>query len=211
MAAPGSVEDDDIMARIAPLERTHRSLLLRGLNWLARRRYGQEVDSLNIVARAPAMLVPYIMASQLGHANTALAADTRALAMHLVASQNGCAWCMDFGLSTFVREGVSLEKLQTVADYATDERFSEAERAALAYADVVTAGTGQVSDAVFDALRPHFSEREIVELTVSIAIENFYNRINGPLQIDAQSFCTMPTVSRARSPRPASRNSRAVA
>lgn len=181
------------------------------MNWLARRRYGQEIDSLKIVARAPSMLVPYVMAGQLGHAKTALAPEIRAEVMHLVASRNGCAWCIDFGLSTFVRVGVSLEKLQAVADYATDERFSEAERAALAYADVVTAGTGQVSDAVFDALRPHFSEREIVELTISIAIENFYNRINGPLQIDAQSFCTIPTVSRARSPRPPSRVSRTVA
>jgi alkylhydroperoxidase family enzyme len=79
-----------------------------------------------------------------------------------------------------------------VLDYRTDDRFSAAERAALAYAETITDGNGQVPDAVFDALRPYFSDREIVELTVSIAIENFFNRINGPLGIEAQGFCALP-------------------
>ncbi len=186
------------MTRIQPLERNQRSALLRLGNWLVRQRYGQEIGSLNTVARSPSMLLPYVMTSRLAQAKIQLPNETRALVMHLVAARNTCAWCIDFGLAESVKSGMSLEKLLAVPDYATDSRFSAAERAALAYADVITEGRGHVPDEVFNALKPHFSDREIVELTVSIALENFFNRINGPLGIESQGFCAMPGASRQR-------------
>ena len=53
---------------------------------------------------------------------------------------------------------------------------------------------GRVADETFAELRQHFSEREIVELTAAVAAENFYNRINTALEVEAQGFCALPAV-----------------
>jgi len=77
-------------------------------------------------------------------------------------------------------------------DPTTAALFSPAEQAALAYATDVTAVGARVADATFASLRRHFSEREIVELTVAIAAENMFNRLNAPLEIESQGFCALP-------------------
>ena len=56
----------------------------------------------------------------------------------------------------------------------------------------VTRGGGQVPEGVFAELRKHFSEREIVELAVAAAAENFFSRLHGALGIEAQGFCAVP-------------------
>ncbi len=55
--------------------------------------------------------------------------------------------------------------------------YSERERAALAYAEAVTRIADGVSDEVFDSLRGHFSEKEIVDLTLAIVTINGWNRL----------------------------------
>jgi AhpD family alkylhydroperoxidase len=164
----------------------------------AKRQFGQEAENLNVLAHSPGLIVPYLMGSRLAQAKTDLDLETKSLAMHLVAARNGCAWCIDFGLAQAVKDGVPMEKMVAVLDYATDPRFSPAQRAALAFADEVTENHGHASDERFNALKPHFSDREIVELTVSIAIEDFFNRTNGPLGIESQNFCAMPAAFQAR-------------
>lgn len=49
-----------------------------------------------------------------------------------------------------------------------------------------------MTDETFAALRGYFSDRQIVELTFAVAIENFFNRINAPLGIEAEGFCAVP-------------------
>ena len=43
----------------------------------------------------------------------------------------------------------------------------------------------------FAELRCQFDERQIVELTFAVAIESFYNRINAPLEVEAEGFCAI--------------------
>jgi len=112
--------------------------------------------------------------------------------MHLVAETNGCGWCLDFGGALAQRRGIAAATLRAVSDYAASPLFSPAERAALAYAAEATQVGARVAETTFGALRAHFSEREIVELTVAVAAENFYNRLNAPLELEAQGFCALP-------------------
>src|SRR5712691_248699 len=67
---------------------------------------------------------------------------------------------------------------------------SPIESAALAYVEEVTRNK-RASDATFETLRKHFSEREIVEITWLNAIENYYNLINIPLEIESDGFCAI--------------------
>ncbi len=63
--------------------------------------------------------------------------------------------------------------------------LSPRERPRLAYTDAMTRDIA-VPDAVFDALRPHFNERQIVELTVLIGLYNMHTRVFTALGIDPE-------------------------
>lgn len=180
------------MERIHPVEGRHAPLLLKALNWVSRRWLGQEATPTKILAHNPGFLFPSLFMPCFGLAKTTLPPAIRPLAVHLVAEINGCAWCLDFGQAMGMKQGIPAEKFAAVADYATSPLFSPAERAALAYADAVTQTGAHVSDETFATLKEHFSEREIVELTAAIALENFANRFNAPLGIESQGFCAIP-------------------
>jgi alkylhydroperoxidase family enzyme len=79
-----------------------------------------------------------------------------------------------------------------VADYARHPGFTARERAALAYAEMVTISPSDISDEQFAELRRHFSDREIVELTAQAAFENFRARFNRSLRIEDDGFAAMP-------------------
>ena len=180
------------MQRITPIEGKRAPLLLKAFNWMSRRRFGQETLPLKILAHNPRFLVPYSAVTSLVQGKTELSPTIRSLAMHLVAEINGCAWCMDFGQAMGMKQGIPAEKFTAIGDYATAPVFTPAERAALAYAAEMTQTGARVSDATFSTLARYFSEREIVELTVAVAMENMFNRINAPLGIESQGFCALP-------------------
>lgn len=83
-------------------------------------------------------------------------------------------------------------KMRQVADWRSSTLFSDAERAALEYAERMTITGQRVDDALFERLKQHFDEPQLVELTAAIALENFRSKFNVPLQVDAQGFCIMP-------------------
>ena len=64
--------------------------------------------------------------------------------------------------------------------------FSERERAALAYADVMTRDI-EVPDSIYDEVARHFNDRQIVELTVLIGAYNMNTRVLKALEIDPQA------------------------
>jgi alkylhydroperoxidase family enzyme len=160
------------------------------MNFASRRMVGQTPEPLQLVAHNRGYLLPTIFMSRMGTAKTKLDPETRMLASHLVAELNECTWCLDFGNYMGQREGIPGDKLSSVMDHATSPLFSPAERVALAYAEAVTAPGSSVSDELFARLREHYSEQEIVELTVTVAMQNFANRVNIPLGIESQGFAT---------------------
>jgi AhpD family alkylhydroperoxidase len=102
--------------------------------------------------------------------------------VHLRASQiNGCSACVDAGARSAKENGLSDEKLFTVAAWREATYFSEPERAALALAESATRLADRpdaVSDEVWDAAAKHFSESELATIVLWIATTNFFNRIN---------------------------------
>jgi alkylhydroperoxidase family enzyme len=82
--------------------------------------------------------------------------------------------------------GVSEEKITALPEYARSPLFSEAERAALEYADSMTVTGREVPDEVFERLRRFYEEDAIVELTATIAWENCSSKFNRALRIPSQ-------------------------
>ena len=96
-----------------------------------------------------------------------------------VSQINNCAYCLDMHTRDLVKKGVSVEKLALVQAWREGGAlFDLRERAALAWAESVTlvAQTG-VPDAAYEVACTVFDERELVDLTIAIALMNTYNRM----------------------------------
>jgi AhpD family alkylhydroperoxidase len=110
----------------------------------------------------------------------------------------GCEWCIDIGAMLSRRHGLSERQLREMQGYRDSDAFSPLEKLVLAYAEGMTRTPVEVSDELFDQLREHFDERQLVELTAAIAIENFRARFNWAFGIGPQGFtregdfCPMP-------------------
>lgn len=102
--------------------------------------------------------------------------------VHLRASQiNGCSACVDAGVESSRKAGVSDDKLNTLAVWREAPYFTEAERAALELTEAATRLADQpdpVPDHIWDDATDHFDEKELSAIIVMIATANFFNRIN---------------------------------
>ena len=82
-------------------------------------------------------------------------------------------------------EGLGAEACAALKSWRGADHFSEKERAALAFADAMTEDI-DVPDQIFEPLRDHFSERQIVELAVLIGSYNMHTRVFQALQADLE-------------------------
>ena len=97
----------------------------------------------------------------------------------LRASQiNNCAFCLQIHLNVSRKLGVPQEKLDLVATWHEAGIFSDRECSALAWAESLTrlADRG-VPDEAYAAVRRHFSEAEVIFLSVAIGTINAWNRL----------------------------------
>ncbi|HEX8853951.1 MAG TPA: hypothetical protein VF754_10720 [Pyrinomonadaceae bacterium] len=83
---------------------------------------------------------------------------------------------------------MTAEDLSAVSHFDDSPLFSEREKAALAYAEEVSRTPVRVSAELFERLKSHFNEEQIVELTASIAYENYRARFNHALDIKSEQF-----------------------
>lgn len=94
--------------------------------------------------------------------------------------------------------GIRDEKILALADYATNPLFTEAERAALEYADAMTITGGDVTDQLFASLGQHYTDDQVIELTATIAWENCSSKFNRALRIPSQELWQQVREKRAR-------------
>ena len=103
--------------------------------------------------------------------------------LHLIklrASQiNGCAYCLDMHWKDLRAIGESEQRLYSLDAWRESPFYTDRERAALAWTEAVTLVTsGRVSDGVYEEVRPHFSEKELADLTFAVATINAWNRLS---------------------------------
>ena len=93
--------------------------------------------------------------------------------------------------------GITEAQLQDLAAYQQSAAFSPLEKLVLDYAVAMTKTPVEVSDDLFAALRRHFDDAQLIELTATIAWENYRARFDHALGIQAQGFsegayCPLP-------------------
>lgn len=185
------------MPRLKPIDHP-RGLKARFTYWMTTRRFGKVITPLKVAyARVPeSFALGYRMAMFVDR-DMRLEPELKFLVQTLVSTINDCVFCVDFAEHRAKGLNVSKRKAQSVRSYATHDEFTARERAALAYAEEATLHK-RVSDDTFAGVREHFNEREIVELTMLIAIDNYYNLVNLPLEIESDGFCSLPIGHRAK-------------
>jgi alkylhydroperoxidase family enzyme len=104
---------------------------------------------------------------------------------------------MDIGSAVGRKEGLTERQILGLADFEHSDEFNDLEKAVLRYATHLTLTPTEVPDEVFDALRPHFTPQQLVELTAAIAWENFRARFNRGFGVEAEGFtegsvCAVP-------------------
>lgn len=99
--------------------------------------------------------------------------------LYLRVSQiNGCAFCLEMHSKALRNAGVAQSKLDALAGWRVSHHFSDAERAALAWAEDVThIAETHAEDAVYQPLLAHFSAAQISDMTFAISLMNAFNRL----------------------------------
>ena len=139
-------------------------------------------NSMKAMAHNPAILNGFLGLSMavLGPDNS-LDPGLRQLIAYVTSSAAGCRYCQAHTAHTGHRQGVSAEKLEAIWEYETSDLFTDAERAALALAQAGGSVPNDANDAHFDALKAHYTTKEIAEIVAVIALFGFLNRWNDTL------------------------------
>ena len=122
------------------------------------------------VMRAMAQLDAYV-------SNCGLEPSLRELVKLRASQINGCAYCVDMHSHDARALGETEQRLYSLPTWRESPFYSDRERAALAWTDALTlVAVDHVPDAVFEQVRPHFTDEELANLTLAIGTINAWNR-----------------------------------
>ncbi len=99
-----------------------------------------------------------------------LPADERELARMRIAQINDCIACSDFRAPSVLEAGIAPELYENVAAYATYPGYTPRQRLAIEYAEHFASDHGSIDDAFFGRLREQFTDPEILDLTLCVAV-----------------------------------------
>jgi AhpD family alkylhydroperoxidase len=102
---------------------------------------------------------------------------------------NGCAYCLDMHSKDARAAGETEQRLYLLDAWREAPFYSERERAALEWTEAVTlVREGHVPDDVYESVRRHFSEEELVNLTLAVVAINGWNRIQISFRAEAGTY-----------------------
>jgi len=90
---------------------------------------------------------------------------------------NGCAYCIDMHSLDARAQGETEQRLYALSAWSETPFFSERERAALLWTEKLTLiSLDHVPDEVYEQVQPHFTDKELADLTLLVATINAWNR-----------------------------------
>jgi alkylhydroperoxidase family enzyme len=177
------------MPRIPAKKTSEAGLFLKLAYRFAGRRYGAVPEPMAVAAHHPGLLrAGSVHELLVERASKRLPPNVRDVAIYRVATRIGCSWCVDFGTMLQKHEGLDIERLKQIDDYATSPAFSRQERLAIAYADAMSGEQVTVTDEQVAELERELGRDGVIELTYHIALENMRARNNSALGIVDQGF-----------------------
>lgn len=150
-------------------------------------------NSMLIMARDPELLAAFAELSALivvrpGRLNPGL----KALIMYAASRTAGCQYCAAHSANLAALRDVPARKIEALGQFEQSPEFSEAERAALRFAQAAGQVPNAVADTEFAALRHHFNDDQILEIVAVLSLMGFLNRWNDtlatPLEAEPRNF-----------------------
>ena len=148
--------------------------------------YGPFRNQVAVFAHVPAALrhlMPMLM--ELREAKT-LPKRHLEIAIVVVSKLNECHYCVAHHKPFLAVEGLSPRAIDDILDPANPE-LDEVDRLVVEYATAAWETPNRIRDGLFERLRQHFTEAQIVELTLRTALCGFFNRFNDALQIEEEA------------------------
>jgi AhpD family alkylhydroperoxidase len=185
----GHEEDDMALTRIPAVPEQDAGFMGRLAYRYARRRFGAVPEPFLVSRHHRGVFWASALAeTAYQRASTVLPTSVRELAVYRTATAVGCQWCVDFGTMLQRLDGLDVDRLTHIEEYATSPLYSRPERLAIAYADAMTAQPPTVTDEQVAELEGEFGRAGLVELTTQIGLENMRARVNHALGITGQGF-----------------------
>jgi uncharacterized peroxidase-related enzyme len=173
------------MARVRDVAIDEVPPKLRGVYQRFAESYGPFLNQVKVFAHRPPALA-HIMGLLLDLADEALLSKRHLeIALVVVSRLNECEYCVAHHAPRLLEQGLSADSVARILE-PDCPGLDEVDRLVRDYAVQVTEKPQYMRDAIFEQLRKHFSEEQIVELTLRIALCGFFNRFNDALQIDME-------------------------
>ena len=99
---------------------------------------------------------------------------------------NQCDYCVAHHAPKLEVTGISAEGVKSLLEYKTHPELDDVDKLVVEYAIAVTQNWNRTRDELFQRLRRHFNEGQIVELTWRTALCGAFNRFNDILQLDVE-------------------------
>jgi uncharacterized peroxidase-related enzyme len=146
-----------------------------------KRMLGFVPNSLLIMAQRPDLVRAFAHLSGEVFMGASLNKELLNMLGHMASSAAGCSYCQAHTAANIADDGPVSEKLRKVWEFEQSDLFSDAERAALRLARDGALVPNAVTDAHFDNLKAHYTQREIVDMVAVISLFGFLNRWNDTL------------------------------
>jgi len=174
------------MARVALIEENEHPELADSIAKIKGARGGRLIPIYRLMLHSPALANAWFDLNQDVRYGTEIDGQSRELAVIRVAILNDVEYVQRaHGPAYALKEGLTPEQVDAVANWQPSKLFTEQQRALLAYTDAMTREIA-VADGVFADVRKHFTERQTVELTMLIGAYNMLTRVLKALQVDPE-------------------------
>jgi alkylhydroperoxidase family enzyme len=156
------------------------------------RQWGRISNFSKVLAHQPAALAGWMLPNESIRLKNVKADPDYVKVQQLViiktSALNGSAYCMSHNVPLGKKVGLTEAQIAAAQgdDYMTSPHLDERQKAAVRWAEAVTRMTARDDDDAFAAMKQHFTEKQIVELTVFCGMWNYSNRLCEALHVDLE-------------------------
>ena len=194
------------MARIQGIQRDQAGPMVKLVYWFMRKGMkkmtgreparGSGIEPVEIWAYQPKMMSGMGKFQQAVRKGRTVDERLKNLVELKGAQMIGCEFCVDLGSQICRNSGFSDDELLALPRYRDSDLFSEREKAALDYTVAVMRTPVEVTDELFERMKEHFSNKQLVEITALLTVVNL-DRLNAAFGVGSAGFsegmvCVLP-------------------
>ncbi len=173
------------MARVSEISEASLPEPLRDLYRKFTREYGDFTNQARVVAHSPEAFLHLYGLIDAWRGNGTLSRRLVEIAVVTASRVNECSYCVGHHGAALINLGIPAETVDRILD-PEPPGFDEKERLVRDYARLVAERAWGIRDEVFAQLKLHFTDQQIVELTIRVGICILFNKLNQALELDLE-------------------------